>query len=89
MSTATVGYSPQELGRRAAERAALERGTLVVHMFEANVARELRAHTTCARCGGRRDAPIHEAAIAMACAPSGRRARKRSRRGYVTLDSLG
>jgi hypothetical protein len=69
------GYTQQQLGRMAGERAALNNGTLDTHTFEPG-----RNATVCMFCGEVREMPVHEPPLPPAL--SGRVARPRRKHGH-------
>jgi hypothetical protein len=54
------GYSQADLGRMAAERSAINHGTLDTHAFVLDWAAGVRSRHLCGRCGQPKDRPIHE-----------------------------
>ena len=69
---------PNDIGRRAAERAALNNGTLEQHLFQSDAGGVLGGPSLCMRCGELRDALTH----IPKPPPSGRRTTlHRGRRG--------
>jgi predicted secreted Zn-dependent protease len=64
-SPESKGYTGAELGRMAAERSAINRGTMETHAFVLDWTVSVRQRNkVCARCGQPPEAPIHEHATA-------------------------
>jgi hypothetical protein len=74
-----TGYLESDLGRIAAQRAAIAQGTLATHRYDMGTAGR------CARCGGRDFDPVHEH-VEVEIVPSGRRTRFHAHRGGKTHD---